>query len=1131
VKSEKSAQWSWLSEFGSTRNGQAVRNAGHRRSQRLTQAVGSALRPHLEAMENRVLLSASPLIAINTLGYFGANANGGLPRSALTADSKGNLYGTTSEGGTYGAGTVFEIPAGSNKLTTLYSFNGVHGRYPYAGVTLDPKGDIFGTTFEGGTTVIDGKTTPTDFGTVYEIAAGPVPILTTLASFIGHSDAHPSGGEHPIGGVTLDSLGNLYGTTDDGGDNSIGTVWKIALNSNTITTLASFGGTVDAGSRPNGSLILDSAGNLYGTTQFGGGKVDNGTITPTNFGTIFKIAVDTSTITTLASFNGDNGNRPEGALAMDSAGDLYGTTEFGGANGAPAGFGTVFEVTASTPGVITTVASFDGTHGANPYAPVTIDTAGNLYGTTLAGGLFGKGTVFKIPTGSHSLTTLVSFDANGDNGATPYGGIFVDSSGNLLGTTELGGGNGAGTVFEIPTGTNILTTVISFDGVGTTLYPYTEGVTLDPSGDVFGMTPNGGALNQGSVYEIAAGTTTFTTLASFDGINNGSIPEGFLAIDAKGNLFGATNAGGTNNDGTLFEIANGSNTITTLYTFAGTDGANPSAGVTIDSAGNLFGTTTNGGSTNSGEVFELTKGAQSITVLASFDPTKNGENPTSVVTLDASGNIFGAASGIDNSASPNGVNSTGGIIYEIASGSNAITTIASMSYDKGQYLSGEFPNGVILDSAGNLYGTASSGGANGTGTVFEIGAGSHNVTTLLSFAADDVGTDVGNVGGANPFGNLVIDSSGNLFGNTYQGGAFDDGTVFEIPQDSRSTLSTLATFSGRDGAFPFVGMAIDKSGNLFGTTEEGGVINSGTVFEVSTQSVVTIAPDGAPNPATASEPLGYTVTVADQVPDGETVTIIDTSNGGTVVASGTLNSDTAVLTIPGGTLAKGTHNLVAVYGGDATFPPGQSLPYAQIIDSSAAPNLVGNPVINGDNPNGLFNAPGQGSTFGRQRSMVEDIVYTFDEAVSIPDANKAFTIVATGAHPGTVPSTLIATAVAGSAGTQWAVTLSGKAAGVLGSIANGEYSITINPDSVFSADGTTPLTAGRTDTFYRLFGDINGDKVVNVADEFQFSKALNVYNPAFDYNGDGTVNLADEFQASKSFSSGGYVGDGFVTTI
>ncbi len=195
-----------------------------------------------------------------------------------------------------------------------------------------------------------------------------------------------------------------------------------------------------------------------------------------------------------------------------------------------------------------------------------------------------------------------------------------------------------------------------------------------------------------------------------------------------------------------------------------------------------------------------------------------------------------------------------------------------------------------------------------------------------------------------------------------------------------------------------------------------------------------------------------------------------------------------------------------------------------------APTLVGNPVVNGDNPNGLFNAAGQ-PAFGTQRSMVEDVVYTFSSGVSIPNAAAAFTVVPTGAHPGTAPVSLTATAVAGTGGTQWAVTLTGKAPGVLASIANGEYSITINPAGVFAAaDGTTQLVTGRTDQFYRLYGDINAKEVVNALDNLALKKAIATYNPAFDSNGDGAVNALDNLAFKKDLIIA-YFGDGFVPTI
>jgi YD repeat-containing protein len=201
-------------------------------------------------------------------------------------------------------------------------------------------------------------------------------------------------------------------------------------------------------------------------------------------------------------------------------------------------------------------------------------------------------------------------------------------------------------------------------------------------------------------------------------------------------------------------------------------------------------------------------------------------------------------------------------------------------------------------------------------------------------------------------------------------------------------------------------------------------------------------------------------------------------------------------------------------------------------DSVAAPLLEGAPVINGDNPNGLYTAAGQPSN-GKQRSMVEDLVYTFSEAVTIPNVSAAFTVDVAGGNGafGTVPATLTATSVPASDGAQWAVTVSGQSAGTLASIANGNYLITINPAAVFAAaDGVTPLTAGRSDEFFRLFGDINGDGVVNATDNLRFKQALTTYNAAFDYDGNGAVNAADNLQFKNSLSLT-LPGDGFGLSV
>jgi uncharacterized repeat protein (TIGR03803 family) len=232
-------------------------------------------------------------------------------------------------------------------------------------------------------------------------------------------------------------------------------------------------------------------------------------------------------------------------------------------------------------------------------------------------------------------------------------------------------------------------------------------MVLDPQGNLFGTTSGGGANNLGTVFQIAAGSSTIITLASFNGPEGGSrLPYGGLARDAQGNLFGTT-IGGISGPGTVFELVAGSNTITTLAPFNGTNGSYPQGRVILDAQGNLFGTTANGGAFNRGTVWELAAGSNTITTLASFNGT-NGAGPEA---------------------------------------------------------------GVILDAQGNLFGTTQFGGANNLGTVFQIAAGSNTITTRASFN----GTN-----GALPFGELVLDAQGNLFGTTSGGGAFGRGTVFEL---------------------------------------------------------------------------------------------------------------------------------------------------------------------------------------------------------------------------------------------------------------------------------------------------------------------------------------------------------------
>jgi len=375
--------------------------------------------------------------------------------------------------------------------------------------------------------------------TLGRVALGTV-TLTNLAVFDGNTEASPAGV------LYLDAAGNLFGTTAGGGTSGGGTVFEVSgTTPRTVTTLVSLSGIA----APVSGLIADAAGNLYGTTR-GGGNF--------GYGSVFELTGTThQTLTTLFSFNNDNGNRPQGSLMLDGSGNLYGVTSSGGPNrDGTAGNGTVFELSGINHQTLTTLVAFTGANGSDPFDGLVADAGGNLYGTTMTGGTAGYGTAFKLSGATHqTLTTLQMF--TGPNGQSPLGRMYADAAGNLFGTAG-GGGGWPGTVFEL-SGTN---------------------------------------------------HQTLTTLATFNGAN-GQLAKGGLIADALGNLFGTTQDGGAYGDyGTVFELSGPNHqTMTTLYSFSGADGWAPLAGLTADSAGNLYGTTYQGGgkfgATGWGTVFEL----------------------------------------------------------------------------------------------------------------------------------------------------------------------------------------------------------------------------------------------------------------------------------------------------------------------------------------------------------------------------------------------------------------------------------------------------------------------------------------------------------------------------------------------
>lgn len=366
--------------------------------------------------------------------------------------------------------------------------------------------------------------------------------------------ANATDGQEPYAGVITDSAGNVYGTTQTGGANGRGTVFKIN-STGTETILHSFGASATDGQTPRAGVIIDNAGNLYGTTMNGGAN---------QMGTVFKIdAAGTETI--LYSFGGrvNDGMYPRGGLIRDSAGNLYGTTTDGGSGGS----GTVYKIDAG--GGETILHSFDGGNidGADPYGALIMDSAGNLYGTTTQGGAYFEGTVFKI-SAAGTETILHSFGASPTDGLVPTAGLIMDSIGNLFGATSQGGANVSGTVFKIDTaGTE--TILYSFAGSvndGRLPGPY-MGLIMDSAGNLYGTTANGGAnfkdnaLGDGTVFKLSL-TGTETTLYSF-GANatDGLVPSAGLTVDSVGNLYGTTMNGGANFGTIMNGYLNGGGTV------------------------------------------------------------------------------------------------------------------------------------------------------------------------------------------------------------------------------------------------------------------------------------------------------------------------------------------------------------------------------------------------------------------------------------------------------------------------------------------------------------------------------------------------------------------------------------------
>lgn len=362
----------------------------------------------------------------------------------------------------------------------------------------------------------------------------------------------------------------------------------------------------------------------------------------------------------------------------------------------------------ASPAQLTTLASFSGTNGANPQASLVRGTDGNFYGTTYEGGTNDFGTVFKI-TPSGTLTSLHSFLGTPSDGSTPQARLVQGADGNFYGTTGSGGNSFAGTVFKVtPSGT--VTILHNFNGADGA-FPESE-LLRASDGNFYGTTSQVGANGVGTVFKITPGGT-LTTLNTF--AQGGSSPYGGVIQASDGNLYGTTYAGGTSGFGIVFKMTP-SGTLTILHNFNGTDGAHPQASMIQASDGTLYGTTFDGGANDLGTVFKITLGGTFTTLHSFVSGTSEGYQPAAPLIQGLDGNLY--------STTTNGGTRTYGTVFKITP-AGALTTLYSFQgSDDGANPYG----GLVQTSDGTFYGTTSAFGANGHGTVFKLGVVSYTLT-------------------------------------------------------------------------------------------------------------------------------------------------------------------------------------------------------------------------------------------------------------------------------------------------------------------------------------------------------------------------------------------------------------------
>ena len=484
---------------------------------------------------------------------------------------------------------------------------------------------------------------------------------------------------------------------------------------------------------------------------------------------------------------------------------LMGSTYSGGNE-----FGLIFQTNLQGNNLKTSHA-FEGYSGTFPFYTALCEAGnGKLYGLCSQGGNYAHGVLFEFDPATNAYTKLIDFD--GDSlGSNPRGALMRSAGGKLYGMTNQGGANNLGVLFEFDPVNKTLQKKFDFDGSSRGRNPFGSLIQA-ANGRLYGLTYQGGAYNEGVLFEFNPANDSFKRKFDFNGNTDGRNPFGSLMQASNGHLYGMTYQGGTSNAGILFEFRLNSDSLRICAEFDGSNkGSNPYGALTESGNGRLFGMTFLGGSTNSGVLFEFNTGNDSFTRKLNFDGSAYGRNPYGNLLRASNGRLYGMAY--------QGGASNGGILFEFNPANDSFLKKKDFSGSA----DGRNPFGSLMQATdGYLYGCTYRGGSNNAGVLFQFATGNAGFVKKVDLNAA--------VNGKQAFGNLLQTDNYKVYGMTNAGGSNDLGVLFEYDAENK-TYSKKADFSSSSGSKPYGSLTRAGNGKLYGMTSTGGAYDYGVLFE------------------------------------------------------------------------------------------------------------------------------------------------------------------------------------------------------------------------------------------------------------------------------------------------------------